>query len=41
MPVALLNEIVLAVVGFIIGWKLNNKKHKVEETFNKFKESRW
>ena len=35
MPVALLNEIVLALVGAIVGYKLGRKSEKIQSWFNR------
>ena len=37
MPVALLNEIVLAVVGMIIGYKIGTRKERLHTWFNKLR----
>jgi len=37
LPVALLNEIVLMTVGFILGYKFQRRRYQIRDFFNKFR----
>ena len=37
MPVALLNEIILMLVGLIIGYKIGTRKERLTRLFNKMR----
>jgi len=37
MPVLLVQEAIMLVLGGVIGWKLNEKKHDVKRMFKKDK----
>ena len=35
MPVLLVQEAIMLTLGFVIGWKLNGKKHDIMSKFSK------